>query len=63
MFSLCLRVREAKEDLKTSPRRERRLKSAFAFFRDYSYPLTLSKVNKNSWSRIQREYIKAQKEK
>ena len=44
MFSLRLCVREAKEDLKTSPQRERRLKSEFTFFRDYSYPLTLSKV-------------------
>ena len=44
MYFLCLCVREAKEDLKTSPQREGRLKSEFAFFRDYSYPLTLSKV-------------------
>ena len=44
MFSLRLCVREAKEDLKTSPQRKRRLKSEFTFFRDYSYPLTLSKV-------------------
>ena len=44
MFSLRLCVREAKVDLKTSPQRERRLKSEFTFFRDYSYPLTLSKV-------------------
>ena len=44
MYFLCLRVCEAKEGPKTRPQRDSRLKSEFAFFRDYSYPLTLSKV-------------------